>query len=336
MKVSVIIPVYNCEATIDRCVRSLLSQTYSDFEILIVDDGSRDNTAEKVKALMTETDKVRFISAEHGGVSHARNEGLKNISGDYVMFADADDFLEKNCIERMVRAIEISEDCDMAVSSYTRIIYGKEFPVEKLQKSGFITKRRYIENSLKDPGHHYFGVLWNKIFKSRIIKAGPVRFHEDITLGEDFVFSLDYLRMARKVNIIEDRLYNYCYQDRSTLSRVHNKTIKDCRDELSNRIKIFNNYKKALKNAGIYDELRKRAFHYWIVFYIRQIYGIRNEYGWTVEDNSKWKKEVISDERVKQALELFSGIEIKSEYIAFALSQDIKRAVKKVFSRLRK
>ncbi len=335
MTVSVIIPAYNCEATIERCVKSILSQSCQDFEILIIDDGSEDDTGAVCRRLAELSDRIRLISAEHAGVSPARNKGLENASGKYVMFADADDYLEKNCISRMLSAIE-SGSADMAVSSYTRIIYGKNFPVEKLQKSGLITKKDYLENTLKDPGHHYFGVLWNKIFKKEIIERDKVRFREDISLGEDFVFSLDYLRTAEKVNIISDRLYNYCYQDRSTLSRVHNKTIGNCRNELANRIKIFDNYLKALKAAGLYKSRRKRAFHYWIVFYIHQLYGMRNEYKWTAAENSLWKKEILSNDYIKQALKIFSGFEIAAEYLLFAISQDIKAFVKKLYSRSRR
>ncbi len=335
MRVSVIIPAYNSEATIERCVKSVLDQDYQDLEILIVDDGSEDGTASICRKLMALSGKIRLINAEHAGVSHARNKGLDNLSGDYVMFADADDRLEKNCISRMVDAIETAS-ADMAICSYTRIIYGKDFPVEKLQKNGIISIKRYIENTLKDPGHHYFGVLWNKIFKREIIEKNKVRFREDISLGEDFVFSLDYLKAAGKVNVIGDRLYKYCYQERSTLSRVHNKTIDDCRIEMANRIKIFDNYLKTLKTVDLYNKRKKRAFHYWIVFYIRQLYGIRNEYKWNDEEKESWKKELFSNDYIRKAVSLFSDFEIAAEYCSFAFSQDIKNFLKMIFRSFRK
>lgn len=118
-KVSVIVPAYNVEKYIDECLSSIVNQTYSNLEIVLIDDGSLDKTGEKCAAWAALDKRIKFIPQENQGLSGARNTGLLNSSGDYLMFVDSDDFMNVDCIRRLVEAKE-KENADISVCSFQR------------------------------------------------------------------------------------------------------------------------------------------------------------------------------------------------------------------------
>ncbi len=328
--VSIIIPAYNCEHDIRRCIDSLLKQTYKNIDITIYDDGSTDETAKICKNLAEKYSVVSFESVEHRGVADVRNYGLKRAKGEYVMFVDADDYVRKTYVAKMVSSIEQDPCCDMAICSYERVIKGGKYPIIDLLKPGIITRNQYLVDTLEDPGHHYFGVLWNKIFKRKIIIDNGIEFQRDISLGEDFVFSLSYLKHSRKVNVINDRLYFYCYQTRDTLSRIQEKEISDCRNELINRTKIFKNYVSVMKSSGLYNTYKKKIYDYWIVFLIRQKYSLITEYRWNIENKRQWEKEIVDEYFIKKAISYYGKKEIALRFVKYSITQTFKNIAKKL------
>ena len=329
-KTTVIVAAYNSGQTIVRCIDSILNQTYKNLEILIVDDESTDDTHDICAQHYARRGNIRFISVPHAGVSTVRNKGLDYASGDYVMFVDADDYVKPDYVEKMVTSLETEDGCDMCICSYERVIYNSYYPIKSLQKPGIISRDRYLLDTLSDPGHHYFGVIWNKIFRNGIIQKNNIRFHQDITLGEDFVFSLEYLKYARKVNVLEDRLYLYCYHSWNTLSRIQEKRLWDCENEMNNRDRIFDKYLDVMNYAGLYETKRKRIYHYWIVFYLRQTYDLKMDYRWTQEKKSLWKKEMLRNENIKKALKIYKRPEVAAEYLAYCITQTGKNSIKRI------
>ena len=336
--VSIIIPAYNCEQDVRRCIDSLLKQTYKNIDITIYDDGSTDSTASICRKLSEDHSEVTFESVEHRGVADVRNYGLKRAKGDYIMFVDSDDYVKESYVEHMVSAIEEDPECDLAICSYDRIIYGGEYPIISLIKPGIMSRDQYLIGTLEDPGHHYFGVLWNKIFKRNIIIENGLEFQRDISLGEDFVFSLNYLKYAKKVNVINDILYYYCYQTRDTLSRIKDKSISDCRSELSNRNKIFINYVSVMKSSGLYNRYKKRIYDYWIVFLTRQKYSLITEYRWSPEDKKAWEREIVENSFIKKAISFYGQKEIAVKFFKYSITQTVKNIAKKtvLFFRIRR
>ncbi len=327
-KVSVIIPVYNDEGLIRRCIESLLRQSYKDTELIIVDDGSDDSTEIICRKFADKNNSVIYHRMKHKGVSSVRNYGLSVCSGDYVMFVDSDDYAANDLIEKMVNGLEEYGDCDMCMCSYMRVIYNNFYPIAKLQSSGMVNRDTYLLNTLKDPGHHYFGVLWNKIFRRKIIMENSIRFHEDITLGEDFVFSLEYLQFVNKINVLDDRLYYYCYHQRDSLSRIDNKKYSDCRTEMFNRNKIFERYVKSFRCIGLFEKEKKRIYHYWVVFYIRQKYGMRMEYRWDEDTAQKWRREILQNPYIKEAILLHGRGAVTVEYTRYFMLQTMRNIMK--------
>ncbi|SHI13347.1 Glycosyl transferase family 2 [Butyrivibrio fibrisolvens DSM 3071] len=326
--VTVIVPAYNSGRTIERCIKSLLEQTYKEKEIIIVDDGSSDNTPVICKRYEG-IPGFKYFKSVHGGVSKVRNLGLEKATGKYVMFVDADDYAKDTFLEKMVDALE-GGDCDMCICNYLRVVYNDCYPIKSLQKRGIVTRNKYLIDTLRDPGHHYFGVIWNKIFKTEIIRNNSIRFRNDITLGEDFVFTLDYLRYASKVNVIDDKLIYYCYQSVNTLSRVQEKKISDCEKEMANRNLIYETYVDVMKRVGLFEKYKKKINRYWIVFYLRQKYDLMAKYKWSLEDKKLWMKEILSNDNVKNSLRLFKKSEITMQYAYYIVTQTTKNVIKAV------
>ncbi|SKB63796.1 Glycosyl transferase family 2 [Lachnospiraceae bacterium] len=327
--VSVVVPAWQSEKTIGRCLTSLREQTFSDIEIIVIDDGSTDSTGDVVIQAAEMDSRIKYHYQENQGVSVARNLGIDRASGKYLMFLDSDDHVRRDYVERLVMTMSGDDRCDLAICSYDRRIHGCCVPVERLIRGGKRSGKEYLEETLIDPGHHYFGVVWNKIFRMGIIKSHNIRFREGITLGEDFVFSLDYLAFVKSVYVITDRLVVYCYQQQSSLSRVIEKKPEDCRDEMENRNKIFKFYHKTLEHAGIAQKNRKKIYQYWIMFEIHQMYGLNHEYHWNEDVKRSWKNEIMANLFIKEAHSYFSDKEVMSYYRKYALGQIVRRSIKK-------
>ncbi len=330
--VSIVVPAWQSEKTIGRCLTSLRRQTYDDIEIIVIDDGSSDSTRDVVLHAADKDSRIQYHYQDNKGVSAARNMGIEKASGKYLMFLDADDYARRDFVEKLVNTMSREDDCDMAVCSYDRKIHGCLVPVEKLIHSGKRPGKDYLKETLIDPGHHYFGVVWNKIFRTDIICEHNIRFREDITLGEDFVFSLDYLIFADSVFVIDDREVVYCYQQKSSLSRIFTKTPDDCRDEMNNRNKIFKVYYKTLEQVGIAQKYIKNMYQYWIMFEIHQMYGLKHEYDWDNDVKKSWKQEIMTNTFICEAHGYFSDQEVVSLYRKYALGQAVRQTIKKAMA----
>lgn len=205
-KVSVIVPVYNSEQYLNRCIESLLDQSYSNIEIMIVNDGSTDkslNICEKYKKV---DNRIVIINQENKGVGKARNTGLKNVTGNYIMWVDSDDYIEKNHIESFVNRIEES-DYDVAIALEKVDILREENSIE------------IIKNLLlKKIAPH----LWQMIFKKDAIKN--ISF-ENIPVGEDFIFIVEVFFNNKSFYIFEQNSYFYTYNEESIIHK-NNLNIK--------------------------------------------------------------------------------------------------------------
>lgn len=202
--VSIIVPVYNTEKYIDRCLKSLLSQTHTELEILLIDDGSTDSSGVICDGYAERDGRVRVFHLENGGVSRARNFGLSEMRGDFVIFVDSDDHLAEDAVERELSVIE-DNGCDLAIFS---LIFddGKSQSTPKL-KSGAYQPKDYLLDPEQDIG--CLCSPCNKIYKSRIIKKRELRFTDGVKYGEDFIFNSRYLTCAESLFVSSDAYYYY-------------------------------------------------------------------------------------------------------------------------------
>lgn len=326
--VSVILPVYNGENYIERCIHSIINQTYRALEIIIVDDGSSDATYQICTRYAKQDNRITVYRRENEGVSAARNYGLQQATGNYIQFVDADDYLKKNATELLYRRMK-KENADMVVCSYMRLIGRFTIPSDILELPGNYTKKQYLIHTLKDPGHHYYGVVWNKLYRNDVIKKQKIQFRRDVTLGEDFIFNLEYMQYANKISVILSHLYYYNNVNGNSLSRQNQKTIAICRDELHNREKIYAYYREVFQKNFLYDTYHHKMEEYWLKFYVRQLHfvnGLEDE--WSREEKEVWLKEVTEHTYISQAIANSTKQHIQSMKRKFNQSTDVKLWIK--------
>lgn len=208
--VSIIVPAYNCAGTIKKCIMSLINQTYEEIEIIIVDDGSSDNTADICKGLQHIDQRIQYIYKENGGVSSARNLALSLVRGVYICFIDADDFLELN-------TIEISVDL-MIRNSVKLVIYNHSSSEEFLSvpdkiETSHLSKIDVLRGLYNRNG--FRGFVWNKLFCSSVIRENNIQFDENIHYCEDSLFCCKYIDSIADAIYCENRFYHYILNSNS-------------------------------------------------------------------------------------------------------------------------
>lgn len=214
MKISFITPVYNAEQYLDRCVESVLSITSDEIELILVDDGSKDNSAKICEEYAENDCRIKFITQENAGVSAARNTGLRNASGQYCFFLDADDYLiNRNAISLMK---EVDSDYDIVGYNYI-CLYENGLKKEEFYSSmdEHEDTRRFLNRQLLTT--HMLHTCWGKLFKKNIIEQHNVMFPVGMKVGEDYMFVLEYCKHIQTCKLINIPVLYYCINSASVM-----------------------------------------------------------------------------------------------------------------------
>lgn len=206
--VSIIVPVYNAERTVRRCIESILSQEYSDFELLLVNDGSTDHSGAICEEYAARDSRVQVFHKENTGVSATRNLALDRAAGTYLQFLDSDDWITPDATKSLVRAME-NGPCDMVVSDFYRVVGDRLSQKGHIDEDGLLTREEYAAHMMENPADFYYGVLWNKLYRRSIVEAHHLRMNTEITWCEDFMFNLEYIRWAKAFRAIQIPIYYY-------------------------------------------------------------------------------------------------------------------------------
>lgn len=204
--ISIIVPVYNAEQYLHRCIDSILAQSYTDFELLLIDDGSKDASGDICDEYASKDTRVRFFHKGNGGVSSARNLGLDNAQGEYITFCDADDYVSEDWLAAYSEAI--ANNVDLAIQGYYAID-GNNTVEKQLQPHSGNTieaKRKLIESQFAQDTYYY---LWVKLFRRDLLEAHHIRFDKQSVLGEDTQFISKYLEYAVSFMCIDSMGYYY-------------------------------------------------------------------------------------------------------------------------------
>ncbi len=227
-KISVIVPVYKVEAYLQRCVDSLLAQTFSDFEVILVDDGSPDHCGEICDEYVRKDERVRVFHKPNGGVSSARNLGLDNVHGEWIAFVDADDLVPTDALEILVGLT--SPDVDMVMAGYEK--YGEngirqDGPAYIVCKT--IDWKQALTEMFHPTDYGYQGYPFSKLYRTSKIKEEGLRFDQNIKFNEDRLFSVNFIcHSKRLVAYTTKSVYTYLLREgsaMSTLSKGYNKNF---------------------------------------------------------------------------------------------------------------
>lgn len=211
--VSIIVPVYKVEDYLPRCLDSLLGQSYQNLEILLVDDGSPDRSGAICDSYAERDARIRVIHQENGGVGRARNRALDEISGDFVSFADSDDWVEPGWIESLLGPFREEDDLDVSICGWYRHeeervrCFGEHLPGKT------IDGREAFRLAVRGTG--FEGYLWNKMFRRD--RLSGLRFREDITICEDLLFNAEVFLHSENIRCIPEPLYHYIIRSDSAL-----------------------------------------------------------------------------------------------------------------------
>ncbi|MBQ8795845.1 MAG: glycosyltransferase [Clostridia bacterium] len=222
--ISVIVPAYNAEKTIEKCINSISCQSYENLEIIVINDGSKDTTEEIVSKLAEIDKRIKLITIPNVGVSHARNTGLEYVTGDFVTFVDADDTIESGMYEHLIELLR-RYDADISHCSYSTIFPdGRVVPVGNVGKVIVQSKDEALDSLIS--GRYFAGGLCNKLYKSVLIK--DIRLNEKIKINEDVLMNFEIFRNADKSVYSDKALYNYFQYDTSaTHTANHLNSMKD-------------------------------------------------------------------------------------------------------------
>ena len=218
LKISIVLPVYNVEKYLDQCIESIVNQEYKDLEIIIIDDGSTDNSMKICKKWAELDDRILFFHKENEGLGLTRNFGLKHVSGDYVIFVDSDDWFDSDYIKNLA-AITKKEDCDVVVSSYKLVkqdgTYIRHF---KMLKLGVFENQDILDNlllltiaaPLDNPHDETLPHGADKLYRVKMLTENNLKFDsEREALGEDILFNTRVYGYCKKVVVCDEDGYNY-------------------------------------------------------------------------------------------------------------------------------
>lgn len=305
MRFSIIIPAYNAERSLRRCLNSVKNQVFTDYEAIVVDDGSADQTAAIADEFAREDPRFRCVRQNNQGVSAARNSGIRSASGEYIVFLDSDDEYVPEYLCAFERMIAQYQECDHFWCGFRSVDASgnrlEDYGYADCAGKVFVTDRSQImslhEKTLD-------ASLWNKAFRKSILDENQLRLDEGLSLGEDLLFNYAYLNVSRTQIVIYDcPLYLYTKAKHGTLDSMYRENLKDIYDII---------------NDGLLDYLKKwrtsqeeMSKYYRSVFYLmeRALYNTyRPECTWSSAQKRRYNNGLMRSDRFQTALKRTEGM----------------------------
>lgn len=281
--VSIIIPVYNAQEHIVGCLESVRRQTYTNIEIILLNDGSKDVSLSLLQMYANVDPRIILVDKQNSGVSATRNLGLRLAKGKYLQFVDSDDALEPDATRLMVEKAE-EHDADMVIAHYYRVEppqekqpgviaeaiaalrqtepLQEEAPREKVKAFGFLPegeldKHAFAKGLMQEPASFYYGVMWNKLYRADIIREHEVHCSEELTWSEDFLFNLSYIRYAEKFYSLAVPVYRYV-QNPTSICHTQIKPVQ----AVKNKLELFEYYRALYEELGLYEDNKRQIYRY--------------------------------------------------------------------------
>lgn len=259
--VSIIVPVYNTEACLRRCVESVLNQEYADFELLLADDGSRDGSGRICDEYAAADSRVRVFHKENSGVSDSRNLCLDQARGRYLQFLDADDWITANATKLLVQAME-EHLCDLVISDFYRVVGERVSPKGDIDEAQVLSREEYASHMMENPANYYYGVLWNKLYRREIVERHHLRMDPAISWCEDFMFNLEYIRRAETFFALQVPVYYYV-KTKGSLCTQGISISKTIQMKLT-VFEYYNQFYKTVLDEEEYEKQRLKIYRFLI------------------------------------------------------------------------
>lgn len=298
--ISIIIPIYQCKWNIEQILKDINNQTYQDYEVLLVDDGSTDGSGEICKEYAEQNEKVRAILKKHGGVGNTRNVGISHAKGEYIAFIDSDDRIDNDYLETLINKVE---GYDLVISSFDRFFYKNNKYVRTVKTNPVLAEMKQM-SELEDFFPELYistliGTVVCKLFKRELIQKNKITFRSDVYLGEDFIFNFDYLKCCQNIRCIDYIGYHYTCKEGNSLTHKSDLQKFDYGKILFEKSLDFcKDMQLSLKSQGAVADL-----------YLRTCFK-NIEYAYSLENKLKaselyaYIKKVIKDVDTKQAIKL--------------------------------
>lgn len=304
IKVSIIVPVYNVEKYVERCLKSLINQTLHEIEIIIVNDGSTDNSLLICKKYEKIDKRIKIYSKENEGLGLTRNYGIDKCRGKYIAFVDSDDFVSLDFYEKMYLNIE-KNNTDAVFAGFKNYRNDGIENIGEINtfKENIVLAKEYLHNILHVRNDELYGKnylnmsVWRSLYKREIIERNNLQFESERKfISEDILFNIDYCLAADKVSFQKDTYYFYCYNSNSL-------TKKYKKDRFEKDIILYEEIIRRLNEYGEYNEKIQHGVDNFFLGYLRAV--IKEEI-FCKEKSKKQKliriKEILSDSTIRKIL----------------------------------
>lgn len=222
--VSIVIPVYNMQKKIVKCLQSICNQSYQNFEILCIDDGSTDSTIAIIKKLAQKDCRIQLIQKEHGGQGSARNYGISKAKGEYILFIDSDDVIAEEMLS-VLRERAIKDDADVVICGI-HLKQNKKFICNYVVNDFAGSREEFMNERFKESYEKWLiNAPWNKLIKKELLLRYNLKFAEDMKIYEDLLFSLEVIQHARRISVVSQPFYTYYYMQQGSVLSTFNENV---------------------------------------------------------------------------------------------------------------
>ena len=258
-KVSIIVPVYNAEKSLARCVDSILNQEFRDFELILMDDGSKDRSGAICDGYARADARVVVVHKENSGVSDTRNQAIARARGTFLQFVDSDDWLTADATKLMVRAAE-ETGCDLVIADFYRVVGEMVSRKGDIDADQVIGREAFVGFMMENPADYYYGVLWNKLYRRSLVEAHGIRMDAKLSWCEDFLFNLEYVRYATTFYALRTPVYYYV----KTKGSLVNQKISFARtvEMKLAMFECYNDFFKHVLDEEAYERKRLQVYHF--------------------------------------------------------------------------
>lgn len=321
-KISLVMPIYNGEKTLNRSIDAILNQTFENFELILVNDGSKDKTKTICEKYTQIDNRIKLINKKNEGAGPARNKGIEIAQGEYIMFPDCDDWMECTMVEKLYQSI-LDNNSDLAIclsKNYNKkekvITNNKNCIISKVYKNREELRVGYIEllenNLILGPS--------DKLYNLNIIKSKSIKF-PNLRRSQDIVFNMDYIKNINRANVLNEELYNYVVPDKKDMLNKIPENYFDIVNTLVDKWLIIKN-----KWGG-----DKKAWNQYLGDYILSgvhacIYMILNNKNFTYKEKNKYVKKIITSNIVKEILDNYESNDKKRKIFAYLLRKEKEKA----------